>query len=200
MTTASARPPYIRPLVLVVLVLCGCGSPTPVAPVRVVDLVRELDRADKRPADGFVQVESRIGDAAHAAIAAAVPSRLTLPLPLPRHGVLHTFVALAESPAGTPAATVRLRAGVSDARIYENLAELTLTSGTRTWQELRVDLSAYAGWKWSLFYRPEEVTWRVVLAADATDSVPATVLWGAPGISTDTVSAREYVARRQRMR
>ena len=30
MTTASARPPYIRCLV-VVLLLCGCASPTPVA-------------------------------------------------------------------------------------------------------------------------------------------------------------------------
>ncbi len=199
MTTASARPPYIRCLV-VVLLLCGCGSPKPVAPVRVVDLVREMDRAEKRPADGFAPAEYRLGDVARAAIAAAVPSRLTLPLPLPRHGVLHTFVGLAEVPSGTPAATVRVRIGVSDERIYENLAELTLTSGTRTWQELRVDLSAYAGWKWSLFYRPEQVTWRVVLAADATDNVPATVLWGAPEIVTDTVSAREYVARRQRMR
>ncbi len=159
-----------------------------------------MDRADKRPPDGFAPVEYRMGDIAHAAIAAAVPSRLTLPLPLPRHGVFHTFVGLVEVPAGTPAATVRLRVGVSDERIYENLVQLTLTSGTRGWQELRVDLSAYAGWKWSLFYRPERVTWRVILAADAADHVPATVLWGAPEIITDTVSAREYVARRQRMR
>ena len=199
MTTARARPPYICCL-LVALVFCGCGSSTPVAPVRVVDLVREMDRAEKRPAHGFAQIEYRLGDEAHGAIAAAVPSRLTLPLPLPRHGVFHTFVGLAEIPAGMPAATVRLRVGVSDHRIYENLANLTLTSGTRTWQELRVDLSAYAGWKWSLFYRPEQITWRVVLAADAIDNVPATALWGAPEIITDTLSAREYVARRQRMR
>ena len=199
MTIAIARPPYIRCLV-VALVLGGCESSTPVAPVRVVDLVREMDRAEKRPADGFSRMEYRLGSVAHAAIAATVPSRLTVPLPLPRHGVFHTFVGVAEVPSGTPAATVRLRVGVSDERIYENLVELPLTSGTRTWQELRVDLSAYAGWKWSLFYRPEQVTWRVVLAADATDTVPATVVWGAPEIITDTVSAREYVARRQRMR
>ncbi len=159
-----------------------------------------MDRADKRPPDGFAPIHYRLGDITHGAIAATVPSRLTLPLPLPRHGVFHTFVALADVPAGTPAATVRLRVGVSDERIYENLEQLTLTSGTRSWQELRVDLSAYAGWKWSLFYRPERVTWRVVLAADAADLVPATVLWGAPEIITDTASAREYVARRQRMR
>jgi hypothetical protein len=72
--------------------------------------------------------------------------------------------------------------------------------GAREWTDLRVDLSAYAGWKWSLFYRPDRIVWRLVLAADAVDNGTATVLWGEPRVETDTESAREYVARRRRMR
>ncbi len=199
MTSAIARPRYVHCLVAAI-VLTGCRYSTPFAPVRAVDLIREFDRADKRPADGFAIGEHQIHGVAHPAIVAAVPSRLTLALPLPRHGVFHAFVALADGPAGTRAAAVRLRVGVSDHRIYEGLTELILVPGERTWMDLRADLSAYAGWKWSLFYRPDRVTWRVVLAADATDSVPATVLWASPEIVTDTKSAREYAARRQQLR
>ena len=198
MTSAIARPRYVHCLV-VAIVLCGCRSTTPFAPVRVVDLIREMDRADKRPPGAFAIVESQVGGVARPAIAAAVPSRLTVPLPLPRHGVFHAFVALADGPAGSRAAPVRLRIGVSDHRIYEGLTQLTLVPGNRAWMDIRADLSAYAGWKWSLFYRPDRISWRVVLAADATDNEPATILWGSPEILTDTISAREYPARRQRM-
>jgi hypothetical protein len=182
------------------IVLCGCRSSTPLAPVRVVDLIHEMDRAEKRPPGGFAIAMQQVDGVARPVIAAAVPSRLTLALPLPRHGVFHALVALADGPPGARAAPVRLRVGVSDHRIYEGVKELILTPGTRTWIDLRADLSAYAGWKWSLFYRPDGITWRVVLAADATENVPATVLWGAPEIVTDTESAREYTARRQRLR
>ena len=159
-----------------------------------------MDRADKRPPAGFSLTDYRIGNAAHPAIAAAVPSRLTISLPLPRRGVFHAFAALADDAAVPRTAGVRLRIGVSDQRSSEGLTDLVLTAGSRTWAEIRVDLSAYAGWKWSLFYRPDRIVWRLVLAADTTDGVPATVLWGAPEIVTDSESAREYVARRQRLR
>ena len=199
MTSALARPRYVHCLV-VAIVLCACRSSTPLAPVRVVDLIREMDRAEKRPPAGFAIVEHQIDGVARPAIAAAVPSRLTVPLPLPRHGVFHAFVALADGPPGSRAAPVRLRVGISDHRIYEGLTQMILTPGTGAWTDIRADLSDYAGWKWSLFYRPERVTWRVVLAADTIDGAPATVVWAAPEIVTDTISAREYVARRQRLR
>jgi hypothetical protein len=199
MINAKAGPRYIHCLA-VALVLCGCRSPTPVAPVPVVNLLREMDRADQRPPAGFTLTDYRIDNVAHPAIAAVVPSRLTVPLPLPRRGVFHAFAALDDAPAGARTAGVRLRIGVSDHRIYEGLHELLLTPDSRTWSEIRVDLSAYAGWKWSLFYRPEQIVWRLVLAADSTDGMPATVLWGSPEIVTDGRSAREYIARRQRLR
>lgn len=158
-----------------------------------------MDRAEKRPSAGFAIVEHQIDGVARPAIAAAVPSRLTVALPLPRHGVFHAFVALAGGPPGSRPASVRLRVGISDHRIYEGLAQLIVTPGG-AWMDIRADLSNYAGWKWSLFYRPERITWRVVLAADTIDNEPATILWGAPEILTDSISAREYLARRQRMR
>ncbi len=197
MTSAIARPArqrYVRWLVMAML-LGGCGSSPPSAPVRVVDVIRELDQAEKRPPAAFIVGSHEIDGVTHPAIGAAVPSRLTLALPLPRRGVLHAFVAPAEG-----SAPARLRVGVSDDRIYEGLAELTLTAAPRAWTELRVDLSAYAGWKWSLFYRPDRTIWHLVLATDPVNGAPATVLWGAPEIVTDTASAREYAARRQRLR
>jgi len=199
MTSAIARPRYVHCLVIAIL-LCGCRSTTPLVPVRVVDLIREMDRAEKRPPAGFAIVEHQLGGVTRPAIAASVPSRLTLALPLPRHGVFHAFVALADGPPGSRPARAGLRIGISDHRIYEGLTQLILTPGTGAWMDIRADLSDYAGWKWSLFYRPERNTWRVVLAADAIDNEPATILWGAPEILTDTISAREYAARRQRMR
>jgi hypothetical protein len=127
-----------------------------------------------------------------------VPSRVTWSYPLPRRGVLRTSAALAPPTAGASPAPARFRIGISDHRIYEGLAERVLTARDG-WVEFTVDLSAYAGWKWSLFYRPDRVTWNVVLAADAGGEGPALAVWAAPEISTDLVSAREYVTRRQQM-
>jgi hypothetical protein len=199
MTSAIARAGQVHCLIAA-LVLAGCPSPTPSTPVRAVDLLRELDHADKRPPHGFAIAEHQLDGVVRPVIAAVVPSRLTLPLPLPRHGVFRAVVALADPAPGVRAAAVRLRIGVSDHRIYEGVTEAILRPGERTWMDIRADLSAYAGWKWSLFYRPDRTTWRVVLAADATEGVPATVFWGMPEIVTDTTSAREYSARRQRLR
>jgi hypothetical protein len=165
--------------------------------VRVVDLLREMEGAEQRPAGSVSLTAIQLDGVSRPAIAARVPSRLTVRLPLPRHGVFHAFVALA--PGDDHRAGARLRVGVSDDRTYEQLTDLVLASGARGWTELRADLSAYAGWKWSLFYRPDDVVWRLVLAADAVDAGSATVLWGEPQIATDTESAREYVARRRRV-
>ncbi len=177
------------------MVFGGCAPSTPSAPVRVVDFIRELDHAEKRPPAGFIVASREIDGVTRPVITAAVPSRLTFALPLPRHGVLRALVAPAEATSA-----IRLRVGVSDDRIYEGLAELTLVPGRPAWTDLRVDLSAYAGWKWSLFYRPDRTIWHLVLATDPVDGAPATLLWGTPEIVTDAASAREYAARRQRLR
>ena len=166
----------------------------------MVDLLRELDKAERRPPTGFALTGYRIAGVSRPAIAAAVPSRLIVRLPLPRHGIFHAYVALAEPVAGAAPGGARVRVGVSDERTYEGVTELVLPPDRRGWTELHADLSAYAGWKWSVFYRPDRVIWRLVLAVDAVQGGPATVLWGEPRIETDPESAREYTARRQRMR
>ncbi len=158
-----------------------------------------MNGAEQRPPGSFALTANRLDGVSRPAIAARVPSRLTVRLPFPRHGVFHAFVALADAP-GDHRGSARLRIGVSDDRTYEQLTELILVPGARRWTELRANLSAYAGWKWSVFYRPDRVVWRLVLAADAVEGAGATVLWAEPQIETDTESAREYVARRRRLR
>lgn len=91
---------------------------------------------------------------------------------------------------------MRVRVGVSDDRIYEGLTEAVLTPGAPHWVDIRADLSAYAGWKWSVFYHPDRTTWRIVLASDPIGGTPATVMWGTPQLLTDTGSALEYASRR----
>jgi len=164
--------------------------------VTALDLIREFDRAEKRPAADFDVSTFEIGGVARPAIVAPVPSRLVWPLPLPRRGVLRTFVAAGYA-AGEARAPIRLRVGISDHRIYEGLGQVMLTHADRGWTELRADLSAYAGWKWSLFYRPERISWRIVLSADATGGAPARALWGSPEVLTDSQSARQYSTRRR---
>ena len=184
-------------LSIVVVILCGGCGRVENASVPVVNLVRELDRAEKRPPDGFAIATREIGGQARPSIVVPVPSRLTIPLPLPRRGVLRAFASIDPT---SSAAAVRLRVGVSDDRIYERLTDVDLSPGDQRWIPVHTDLSAYAGWKWSLFYHPERVVWHVVLAADAVSGVPARAVWGSPEIVTDNESAKEYSVRRLRFR
>ena len=197
MTSAAARPVHTLAVVSA-LVLCGCSGSVEGIPVRVIDLLNEFDRAERRPVPGLEAPAYELAGVARPAIVMPVPSRVTWSFPLPRRGVLRTSAALAPAtPGGTPP-PARFRIGISDHRIYEGLTEKVLTDRDG-WVEFRVDLSAYAGWKWSLFYRPDRITWNLVLAADAGGDGPATAVWAAPEIVTDATAAREFAARRQQM-
>jgi len=187
-------------LAILAVILCAGCRQVEKTPVQAVNLLREFDAAEKRPPVGFQIADREIDGVSRPSLVAPAPSRLTIPLPLPRRGVLRAFAALAPPSPDRAAASVRLRVGVSDDRIYERLTDVILTPGQRGWVDVRTDLSAYAGWKWSLFYHPERVMWRLVLAADAIDGIPTTVVWGAPEIVTDGNSAKEYTVRRARFR
>jgi hypothetical protein len=167
-------------------------------PIRVIDLLNEFGRAERRPVPGFAAPAYDVGGLTYPAAVMPVPSRITWSFPLPRRGLLRTRAALASAAPGASPAPARFRIGVSDHRIYEGLADKVVTDRDG-WVEFTVDLSAYAGWQWSLFYRPDRVTWNVVLAADAGGAGAAVVAWAAPEIVTDTKSAREYAARRRRL-
>ena len=178
--------------------VAACRQSTGEVPVQVVDLVREFDLAEKRPRTGFQITSYSAGGVVRPAIVMPVPSRVIWSLPLPRHGRFRAFLSL--SSGGNPAAAIRFRFGVSDFRTYEGLAQETITAAQPGWVDFRTDLSAYAGRKWSLFYRPDRVTWRVVLAADVVGEGPAAAVWGSPEILTDVPAAKEYVTRRLRLR
>jgi hypothetical protein len=180
-----------------VIVAAGCRAPVQESALPVVDLLRAFDTADKRPPSGFSVAGYLEHDIARPSILAPVPSRLTVPLYLPRRAVLRVALAVDTAEA---AASVRFRIGISDARIYEGLDEFVVAGDRRNWLEVRTDLSAYAGLKWSLFYRPDRTAWRLVLATDPGAGTAVHGVWGAPAILTDSASAREYLARRERLR
>lgn len=187
-------------LSILAVVLTSCAAEDP-SPVRIVNLVRESRDAEARPSpDAFEVADVSISGHSEPAIRTVAPSRLIFVLPVPRRSTFAARVAIEGGVDGAPPQPLRFRVGVSDDRIYEQLADVLLTPGVQTgWTELRADLSAYAGWQWSLFYRPERRRWRLVLSADAVTGVRTRGAWGAPGIDGDRAAAREHVERAARM-
>ena len=198
MTAPAAMYGYILCLASLLWIAACDPSAGRASPVRVVDLIDEFERAEQRPPARLALAAHTIAGVTHPAIIMPVPSRLTWRLPLPRGGLLRTFVAPidAAAPLGTTV-PLRFRIGIADDRIYEGLTHIVVTPEQRGWIELRADLSAYAGWKWSLFYRPDRIVWSVVLAADALAGGQAKVVWGAPEIVADSGAVREYLERRR---
>jgi hypothetical protein len=156
-----------------------------------VDFIKEFHRADGRPSGAFAIADHLAGGTPRPAIVGPAPSRIIWVLPIPRRGVFQTHVAASGAP-------VRLRVGVSDARIYEQLAEVTVEPDA-AWSGLSADLSAYAGWKFSLFYRPDGLQWRLNLSVDAAAGTPGRVAIGSPEIVASRANALEYSARRARI-
>jgi hypothetical protein len=173
----------------ILLLLAACSPAEERTSIRVVDFVKTFDRAEKRPPAGYTLVDFDLQGIHRPSIIGPSPGRIIWELSMPRRGVFHAAVA-ADGPA-----PVRFRVGVSDDRIYEELAAVTVTA-VASWTDLSADLSAYAGWKWSLFYRPERRHWRLVLSADAATGIPGRAIWGSPEIVADSASAREYARRR----
>jgi hypothetical protein len=182
------------------LTLSACAPAGP-PPVRIVDLVRDFRDAEARPSRAAFEVtDVSVAGQSEPSIRTHAPSRVTFVLPLPRRSTFAARVAIDGGIDGGPPQPLRFRVGVSDDRVFEPLADVLLTPGVAAgWTQLRVDLSAYAGWQWSLFYRPDEQRWRLVLSTDAVSGVGARGVWGAPGIDGDRAAAREHVERAARM-
>jgi hypothetical protein len=178
-------------------VVSACAPADP-SPIRIVNLVRDLRVAEARPSPAAFEVaDVSIAGRSEPAIRTIAPSRLVFVLPVPRRSTFTARVAIDGGMNGMSPQPLRFRVGVSDDRIYEQLAEVLLTPGIHTgWTDVRTSLSAYAGWQWSLFYRPERQAWRLVLSTDAPAGAGRGV-WGAPGIDADRAAAREYIARVQ---
>src|SRR2546423_5091160 len=101
-TTTSATARHAR-CVLAALLAAGGRAPAPSAPVPVVDLIRELDRAEQRPPGQHSIANHLAAGTRRPSIIAPAPGRITWSLPLPRRGLLRTALA---ATASTP---VRVR-------------------------------------------------------------------------------------------
>lgn len=106
------------------------------------------------------------------ALVMAAPSRVTWTLQFTERAELAAEVALAAE-AGAPAGDgVTIRIGISDNRSYDELLRVRLDKGPAgappAWRPILLDLSAFSGWKWSLFYQPSRRQWKLIVNADAT--------------------------------
>lgn len=145
--------------------------------------MRDLSSARIQPA-ASAEV-ARVGEVADAgvptpALLITAPARLTWPVRFGEHADLDASVALVPGAAASTAG-VTVRIGITDARTFDELWRLPLTAasgtGSLAWQPIRIDLGAYFGWKFSLFYRPSRLNWNIVLGVDATPG--GTVAWRA---------------------
>jgi hypothetical protein len=161
----------------------------------VIDLVRTFDAAEKRPASPEFEIaHCQTGGVSRVAILSPAPARLIWITRLPPRGAFRAQLGV--RPKGSGDATLDFRVGISDDRIYEALAHKTVASA-QGWTPIVVDLSRYAGRKWSLFYRPDTHPWRLVLSVDAIAPGAATAVWGEPVISADVDAARAFAARQR---
>lgn len=130
-----------------------------------VDLLAMLPSAEVRAGSDVLtavrpDVVTVAGDS-RTALVLRVPARVTWPTDLPFHAALRTAVTLL--PDGPQDVTLRI--GISDDRVYEDVARFTSTPG---WQVQVVDLRRFSEWKFSLFYQPLRKSWRLVINAEGT--------------------------------
>jgi hypothetical protein len=139
--------------------------------------MRDLSSARIQPAPS-AEV-ARVGEIADAgvlvpALLITAPARLTWPVRFGEHADLDASVALVPGASASTAAPagVTVRIGISDGRTFDELGRLALTAasgnGSLAWHPIRIDLGAYVGWKFSVFYRPSRLNWNIVVSADAT--------------------------------
>jgi hypothetical protein len=116
-------------------------------------------------------------------------SRITWSLRLPARAVLHAWLA-AETDCPARAARTGFRVGISDGRVYEDLLVKPVTAvepHALHWEPVTIDLRAYGGFKWSLFYHPSRITWRIAFNTAPLGNVSPDCLprpfWGAPAVT-----------------
>ena len=138
--------------------------------------------------------EHTLAGVPRATLVVPAESRVIWKLFVPHRGRFQAQVGL---PLDSSAA-VAVRVGVSDERIYNTLAEPIVTTDlvrSQGWIPIDVDLSLYAGRKWSVFYRPDEAKWQIIVGTHVVSGSASNVYLGAPALMTDVDGAREYLRR-----
>ena len=104
------------------------------------------------------------------AVFMTAPARVTWTLQFPETAEVAARVAIIDG--GTSGQGVTVRLGLSDNRRYHELLREPVPprppNSPPVWRTIRVNLSEYSGWKWSLFYQPSRLKWRLIVNADAT--------------------------------
>ena len=159
--------------------------------MRVIDLLK-TGMVERRPVKAEFHVdEHTFGTDTRATLVVPPDSRAIWQMVLPRRATLNTSIGITGA-SESDAATFRI--GISDQRVYEPLVERTITvrDCAGGWVPLSADLSRYAGWQWSLFYRPNGREWRVIMAVSRVGGTPDKAFWSSPGIDTDTAAAKQF--------
>lgn len=179
----------------IVSVLAGACGDGRGSQVTVVDLIKQAARAERRPAGAdFSVLEHNCRGTTLAGQSVPVPSRLVFTLRFPVRARLVTAAAL----EGTEGSAAEFRIGVSDRRTYETLMARRISSGACRdgWTPIDIDLGLYAGRQWSVFYRPDERSWELILGVTTQEGTPTRAIWGMPRIESDTAAAKAYLERR----
>lgn len=177
---------FARPAVLTVVyglgiaALVGCGrSVSTTHEPMLTNLVDDvfLDGARKQP-EGAVRKESlTIAGVWMPVLLMPAPSRVTWPVRFAERVELDAALALTPGGAGAPAG-VTLRIGLSDDRWYNEVLRVRIdpaADGAETWRPIHVDLTPFSGWKWSLFYRPSRIAWKLIVNAEGAPG--GTLAW-----------------------
>lgn len=179
--------------IAVIVVACAipaCSNRDSLVPAR--DLIAGFNQADRRPSSAVFEVtEVTIAGVPQRAIATEPVSRVTWLVAIPDRAVVKTALALKPEAWAQEGNGVLFRIGISEGRSYEELLTRYVDPfhrpADRGWIPVTVDLAAYGGFKWSLFYQPRYRTWKLIFNTNAgppgTDGRFAGLpLWGEPMI------------------
>ena len=170
---------------MTVFTACGRAS----QPVRI-DLLSLLSTAEKKPPTRDPKVvavqDVDVDGGRKPAVIVPQPSRIVWTVRIPRRAVLTARIGMLPDRSGKYDGDASFRFGVSGGRLYEKLFERTLNprdeAADRVMIPVSVDLGAYAGWQWSLFYRPSETSWGLVFSVDHSGS-SVTPVWVQPTVA-----------------
>jgi hypothetical protein len=170
--------------------LAACGGANTLVPV--ADLIVTANQTERRPSpESFRVTEATIAGERHLAIAGEPSSRVTWQLQIPGRASLKVAVALEPEGWSEENNGILFRIGIADGRAYEGLAARHVDPfhrvEDRRWIPLTIDLGAYGGFKWSIFYHPAGRTWKLIFNTSpgrpgTTDRRPGLPLWGYPTI------------------
>ena len=175
------------------------------APAASTDLLDSLDQAERRPSGAPFDVSPvTINGESFRAVATPGASRMTWELRLPDRARIEVAVALKPEAWSVEGDGVLFRVGIAEGRTHEDLVTRLVNPfgrpEDRRWIPLSIDLRGHSGFKWSLFYHPRRLLWRIVLNTNAgnpgsTDPRGDMPLWGEPRLLGDGEATPRLVRR-----